>query len=382
VLRLFHTTVMFEVREEPVGIGQDDPTSKFGIGESLGRTTETLEDDYGIAVIPERFTDIVSGVDPSRIGGTGRIGEEVLRRGLGYGVDGKASKAKASSAVGGARVSDDESHDDLDDLDEDALEAVDLSEGRGIIRGRNGQPPAKVTTVVRKIQVQAEISFVPLEGRVDARAARQSVRALQPRRVVVLGGSCSHATGNTLVDEVALLAEAVKSFVTDESPILVPNDNETMELDIGHAAYPVRVIDTPYQSHEDKAAGAAPPILNQPYEAKLGACTVSLLDSVATGQKVAVDGSIVLAPRPKQEDKLPSLYLSDGDIMLTDFRTELIASGMKADYSTEQGAAQLVVNQKIIVKKAANSGNFEIEGPLCQDFYTVRELLCRLFIIL
>lgn len=97
----------FEVREEAVGIGQPDSTAKYGIGESLGRSGEVLEDDYGIAVIPERFVDIVTGVDPSKFsGGTGRIGEEVLRRGFGFGVDGRpvfSSKSGELPTVPGSR---------------------------------------------------------------------------------------------------------------------------------------------------------------------------------------------------------------------------------------------------------------------------------------
>lgn len=77
----------FEVREEAVGVGQIDSTAKFGIGEMVGNSEGVLEDDYGIAVIPEHFIDIVTGVDPSKFaGGSGRIGEEVLRRGFGFGV--------------------------------------------------------------------------------------------------------------------------------------------------------------------------------------------------------------------------------------------------------------------------------------------------------
>lgn len=87
------------MREEAVGIGQSDSTAKYGIGESVGHSGDVLEDEYGIAVIPERFTDIVTGVDPSKFaGGSGRVGEEVSRRGLGFGVDGRAA---ASSASGG-----------------------------------------------------------------------------------------------------------------------------------------------------------------------------------------------------------------------------------------------------------------------------------------
>jgi hypothetical protein len=87
--------VTFEVREDAVGVGQKDSTAKFGIGESVGNS-EVLEDDYGIAVIPEMFVDIVTGVDPSKYaGGSGRIGEEVLRRGLGFGaVDPVSDRSK------------------------------------------------------------------------------------------------------------------------------------------------------------------------------------------------------------------------------------------------------------------------------------------------
>jgi hypothetical protein len=374
--------VTFEVREEAVGIGQVDPVPKFGLGDTVGRADEVLEDEYGIAVVSERFTDIVSGVDPTKFGSSGRIGDDVLRRGLGYGVDGKSNKGKSSSGVSGAKVFEEDDQDDDDELDEDAMEAVDLSEGHGIIRGRNGRPPTKVTTVVRKIDVQAEISFVPLEGRVDARAARQSVRALQPRQVVVLGGANKGEHDSSLVDEVTLLAEAAKSFVSESKPIHVPSDGETAELEVGHAAFSARVVDVPYQTPDDKAAGIPTPHVPEPYEAKLGACTVSLLDCVATGQKVALDGSIVLAPRAKPVDDSPLYYLSDGDVLLTDLRTELIAAGMKAEYSTHQGYAQLVINHKVIVKKASDKGRFEIEGPLCEDFYTVRSFVCGQFITL
>jgi hypothetical protein len=59
--------------------------------------SEVLEDDYGIAVIPEHFIDIVTGVDPSKFaGGSGRIGEEVLRRGFGFGVVDNAKGGKTT----------------------------------------------------------------------------------------------------------------------------------------------------------------------------------------------------------------------------------------------------------------------------------------------
>ena len=74
-----------------MGIGQPDSVAKYGIGESIGRAGEVLEDDYGIAVEADRFVDIVTGVDPSKFSkGSGRIGDDVRRRGLGFGADGRS----------------------------------------------------------------------------------------------------------------------------------------------------------------------------------------------------------------------------------------------------------------------------------------------------
>ena len=388
------SSVTFDIREEAPGIGQPDAYYAQDDGRAA---SQVLEDDYGIAVQPERFIDIVSGVDPSKFaGGSGRIGEEVLRRGFGYGVESSKRSGKKGGVVSededGGGLNDDDDEDD-DELDERALEAVDLSEGNGIIRGRHGRPPTKVSTVPRRLQVLAEVTYIPgLEGRVGARAARQTVRALQPREVVVLGGRKPEGDSGdgdgkpTLTDEVALLAEAAKSFATGSKNIHTPSNGETAELAVGHAAYAVRLIDTPYQTAEEKQSSESKSDPLEPYEAKLGACTVSLMDTVATGQKVALDGSIVLAPRlPLPTEDVPSVYLSDGEVLLTDLRAELIASGMKAEYSAHTGYSQLVVNGRIIVRKDhqdTRTGRMSLEGPLCEDFYAVRSIVCGQYVVL
>ncbi len=373
----------FEVREEAVGIGQPDSIAKYGIGESIGRAGEVLEDDYGIAVEHDRFVDIVSGVDPSKFtGGTGRIGEDVTRRGLGFGADGRPVLGGLSSAGGKTDAGKDGLGDgDMAVEDEFALEAADLSEGTGIIRGRNNRPPVKVTTEPRHLEVLAEVVYVPLEARVDARAARQSIRALQPRQVVILGaGDPSSSISTHSTNDASILSYVVGG----RDSIYAPTDGETTELSVGHAAYAVRLIDTMYMTAEEKAkhlaAGDEIPNI-EPYEAKVGDCSVSLLDSVATGQKVAADGSIVLAPRGDAKQNRTNVMLSHGDVLLTDLRAEVIAQGMKAEYSAHAGYSQLVVNGRIVVRKE-QGGQINVEGPLCEDFFKVRSVVCGRYLVL
>lgn len=325
---------------------------------------------------------VIKGVDPSKLaGGTGRIGDDVSRRGFGYVAE---SKRFAKTAGGANKISDDEENQGEIDIDEQALEAMDLSEGNGIIRGRNGRQPTKVGTSLERFEVLAEISFIPLEGRVDARAARQSVRALQPRQVVVLGGKCCGVVPPHLVDEVSLLAEASAAFAISNKNVCTPSDGETVELHVGHAAYNVRLIDIPYRTAEEKASSDEAPEPIEPFEAKLGGCTVSMINYVATGQKVALDGSIVLAPHPASTaaNDMPSLYVSDGDILLIDLRSEMVAQGMKAEYSTQKGISQLLVNGKILVRKDQDTGRIYVEGPLCEDFFLVRGIVCNQYLVL
>lgn len=374
--------VTFDLVEPAVGIGQDDSKAKFGIGDTFTKTGTVIEDDYGISVQHDKFTDIVSGVDPSKFaGGSGRIGDDVLRRGLGYGVDGAGGPGGA-----GRLISEDEGADDGAELDEQAMEALDLSEGKGIIRGRNGRPPMKVSTVPRKIEVLAEISFVPgLEGRAGRQSARQTVRALKPREVIVLGGTESSESPSE-EDGVSLLAEAARSFLSFKARVLTPNDGDTAELSIGHPAYDARLTMVPYQTKIQRTNGD-PPLdpIQLPEDIKLGECSISRVDCVATGKVALVDSSYELAPRPPEMgDKETNLYLSEGEVRLPDLVARLNASGMKAEYSTVAGHYQLLVNGKIFVRKQVGdeSGELQVEGPLCEDFYAVRAIVAGQFVVL
>eukprot|EP00536_Pseudo-nitzschia_multiseries_P006857 jgi/Psemu1/193992/e_gw1.151.72.1 len=422
----------FELREDAVGVGQQDLTARFGIGESLDHNSEdVLEDDYGISVRHEQFRDIVTGVDPSKFGAQK---DEINKRGLGYAASGasaggatsndsdqlskRRTKRRRKDDLGLDGDGGNDNNEDDDDMDERGMEVIDLSEGNGIIRGRNGRPPTKVSTANRRIEVVAEIDYIPFEGRVDSRAARQSVRALQPRQVVVLGGSQPSGDSSAmvtdddndeadapsesvlLVDEVRALADAAQGFIVSrEEPVRTPSDAETVELKVGHSAYPARLVATPFRTKEERLAEEEVPDPIELAETKIGACTVSLLDFVMTGQKVALDGSIVIAPKNnrsrsskapvsifERERERPPVYVSDGEVLLTDLRTELIAQhGMKAEYSAHTGYSQLIVNGRIVVKKWSDgdkAGKIDVEGPLCEDFFAVRSVVCGQYVTL
>mmetsp|Transcript_29475 Transcript_29475/g.43530 ORF Transcript_29475/g.43530 Transcript_29475/m.43530 type:complete len:1008 (+) Transcript_29475:75-3098(+) len=410
----------FEFREEAVGIGQTDSVAKYGIGEGR-QMGDVLEDEYGIAVGPDFFQDIVTGVDPSKfqqktVDPTKKQSDKENDNALLFST-GKEEKDGAHHAGG--------ENTEGPYMSRAILEAQDLSEGSGIIRGRQGRPPMKVSLVPRTVEVLCEVHYIPLEGRGDARAARNTIRALQPRQVVLMGGGGGgtdeknkEANNNGdddneksfINNEVALLAQSLKC------PHKAPSDGETAELSVGHAAYSVRLIDTPLattteqttdEDDENKTKTITTATTRRSptsstssllLEQTLGACTVSRFDFVGTGKKVALEDSIVLAPssgitgttttkqQQQQYDNNKAILVSDGDVLLTELRAELTAQGFKAEYSS----GKIVVNGKIMVEKTTTKSSssssqqqlLQVEGPLCEDFFTVRSLVCGQFVTL
>ena len=49
-------------------------------------------------------------------------------------------------------------------------------------------------------------------------------------------------------------------------------------------------------------------------------------------------------------------------------------------HSALSGYSQLVVNGKIYVRKDNATGRLDVEGPLCDDFYAVRSVVCGQYV--
>ena len=229
----------FSVRERSLGIGQD-------VADDMKTTEFDADiDEYGIAVNPDNFFDLVSGMN--RQGG--KLAE--MNSNLGYGANGE--KVKNRFGIG-QNIYDEEDEED-NELAELQAEYSDLSEGTGIVRGRGGKPHSKISPKVVDFEVLAELHYVPFEGVGDAQTSRQTISLLQPRAVMVLGGGRQPFEDEDKVedegegegegeDEVVLLENAVK---LREGNFYRGNDGETVTTQIGSNAFNARLIDTPYE---------------------------------------------------------------------------------------------------------------------------------------
>jgi hypothetical protein len=223
---------------------------------------------------------------------------------------------------------------------------------------------------------------------VDSESARYIISALRPRQCVILGSSDAPVHPKS---ELALLANSIRPTTTNQNSVYMPTPGNTQELNVGSAAFSVRLVEEPYVSNPEEYGedfDFNTLLGEKQVEAKLGNYTVSLVDSVANGKKTKGEGNLVFAPKlaSLSGDQLnkPTVMLSNGDVLLTDLRSEFLDREMKAEYSVnvEENFQSLVVNGSIVIKRDGKTGHLTVEGPLCEDWFTCRAVLYGQYVML
>mmetsp|Transcript_7944 Transcript_7944/g.15974 ORF Transcript_7944/g.15974 Transcript_7944/m.15974 type:complete len:960 (-) Transcript_7944:58-2937(-) len=364
------------------------------IDDDEGEEEEKL-DDYGVTVDPEQFMDLVSGID--RKGG--KVADEALKMGyihvtLEEREDLRnlklSHKGKTKEEIEVEEESE-EKREKREKREEIRREIEDLSEGHGIIRGRNGRSHQKVFSEVKNTTVKAEVHFIPYDAMVDSESSRYIISALRPRQCVILGSSSTEP--NESASELMLLANAVRPTTTNKDSVYTPTPGELLDLNVGSAAFSVRLVEEPYVSNPEEYSedfDFSTLTGQKQVEATLGNYTVSLVDSVANGKKTKGEGNLVFAPKlatsSSSKDALnkPTVMLSNGDVLLTDLRSEFLDREMKAEYSVnaEEDFQSLLVNGSIVIRRDGKTGHLTVEGPLCEDWFTCRAVLYSQYVML
>jgi len=381
--------------EAMVSIGKANKGHKvltdFRIIEEDGEDEEMV-DDYGVEVDPDQFMDLVSGID--RKGG--KVADEALKMGYVHvTLEERENLRDLKLSAKGRPVDEVDEEDETEEAkekrekrEEDRRELEDLSEGNGIIRGRKGRSHQKVFSEVENITVKAEVLFIPYDSMVDSESARYIISALRPRQCVILGSSDAPVHPKS---ELALLANSIRPTTTNQNSVYMPTPGNTQELNVGSAAFSVRLVEEPYVSNPEEYGedfDFNTLLGEKQVEAKLGNYTVSLVDSVANGKKTKGEGNLVFAPKlaSLSGDQLnkPTVMLSNGDVLLTDLRSEFLDREMKAEYSVnvEENFQSLVVNGSIVIKRDGKTGHLTVEGPLCEDWFTCRAVLYGQYVML
>ncbi|EDQ85662.1 uncharacterized protein MONBRDRAFT_34190 [Monosiga brevicollis MX1] len=220
---------------------------------------------------------------------------------------------------------------------------------------QEAERPSKVVAQQRDLSVRCQVEYLDLEGLSDRESMLNILERMRPRFLVLLHGT---------EDETEELADSCVHKLRDLERIVMPKRFERVDIAGERNIFQLRLRD---------------------------ALVSSLKFSEAGEYKIAwIDG--VLAHTEGDETsskraKLPQLEAATeaaehnavfvGDIRLSQLKTVLENHQVEVSWWVEK----LVCNNQVVVGKDPLGGSFSIDGPLCETYYKVRELLYQQFVV-
>ncbi|KAM0888196.1 hypothetical protein ACQ4PT_028531 [Festuca glaucescens] len=214
--------------------------------------------------------------------------------------------------------------------------------------------PSKVISNEMTVQVKCSLAYMDFEGRSDGRSVKSVIAHVAPLKLVLVHGS-------------AEATEHLKMHCAKNSDLHVyaPQLEETIDVTSDLCAYKVQLSEK---------------FMSNVISKKLGEHEIAWVDA----EVGKVDEKLTLLP----PSSTPSAHkpVLVGDLKLADFKQFLANKGLQVEFA---GGA-LRCGEYITVRKIGDSNQkgstgsqqIVIEGPLCEDYYKIRELLYSQFFLL
>lgn len=226
--------------------------------------------------------------------------------------------------------------------------------------------PTKCVSEIKYLEVKCQISYIDFEGRSDGQSVERILNLVKPRQLILIHGVPA------ATQKIAKFCETTASL--NVSKIYMPHTGE--------------VVDATRESHI--------------YQVKLKDSLVSSLRfAQALETELAwIDGQLILESRGErfdqsrdgeepmeedtpqnQKDVVPALEQLPQDMIpghatvfvdeprLSDFKQVLNKAGIQAEFI----GGSLVFNNRVNIRKV--DGKITVEGALCDEYYTIRDLL-------
>ncbi|XP_062199096.1 cleavage and polyadenylation specificity factor subunit 2 [Phragmites australis] len=214
--------------------------------------------------------------------------------------------------------------------------------------------PSKVISNEMTVQVKCSLVYMDFEGRSDGRSVKSVIAHVAPLKLVLVHGS-------------AEATEHLKMHCAKNSDLHVyaPQIEETIDVTSDLCAYKVQLSEK---------------LMSNIISKKLGEHEIAWVDA-EIGKE---DEKLILLPPSSIQPPHKSVLV--GDLKLADFKQFLADKGLQVEFA---GGA-LRCGENITVRKIGDSSQkggtgcqqIVIEGPLCEDYYKIRELLYSQFYLL
>ncbi len=249
--------------------------------------------------------------------------------------------------------------------------------------------PCKVISEEKEIELHIRRMYIDMEGLSDGRSIKNLISTIGPRQLVIIGGSpkavntvVSYAKERKAADQVLTPAngESVKVSLDTEVLDVLLHDSLYSHLQwhsirgyqLAHFESIVKHIDGKQQQGQQQGQQQRDCSVLYPLEKNSGN------EHLTSGTRLS---AAVMSAAKEDDDGWerghPAIFVSFGDVQLTQLSTALRRAGMSISFAT----ARIVVNDKITVSKDKD-GKLNLEGPLGDDFFAVRRIIYKQYEII
>lgn len=214
--------------------------------------------------------------------------------------------------------------------------------------------PTKCVSIVADIDVQAKLHMFDFEGRSDGESVKNLVSQIKPRRLILVRGS---------PESTAFMAEYCRAYVDDK--VFKPQTGDMVDATTENYIYQVRLKDSLVSTLQ--------------FSTTEDSVELAWLDAQT---QLAEEGDIeqeqlpfLEAIEPEQMPLHSAIFINE--LKLSDFKQVLLNSGIQAEFS----GGILYCNDKVTVRRR-ETGRIHLEGTLCDDYFKVRDILYKQYIMI
>jgi len=309
-------------------------------------------DEYGEVIRPEAFLRAEEKGHAAEQ--DGQMAEEGSKLGKKRKWGEKAKAADSKRPGLNRAVSD----DGVSDGEADEMDAVEDTEPEVV-------GPARLVTKTARVTVNLRIAFVDFSGMHDKRSLNMLIPLIQPRKLILVGGS--------EIETRALAADCRKFLAAyqkeGEDFVFTPSVGETVNASVDTNAWTVRLAPSLYKTLNWQDVGDGmriATVMGQLVRRKKDNTTDSNDEGPNKRQKTDGNGEDTTAEDTEVTLALPTSSLPAamqqrkpifvGDVRLADLRKSLQSAGYAVDF---RGEGTLVVENCVMVRKA-DSGKIEV----------------------
>lgn len=217
--------------------------------------------------------------------------------------------------------------------------------------------PSKVVSNELTVQVKCSLIYMDYEGRADGRSIKTILAHVAPLKLVLIHGS-AEATEH-------LKQHCLKHVCPH---VYTPQIEETIDVTSDLCAYKVQLSEK---------------LMSNVLFKKLGDYEIAWVDA-----EVGKTESGMLSLLPISTPAPPHKSVLVGDLKMADFKPFLSSKGIQVEFA---GGGALRCGEYVTIRKVGQSGQkgggsgpqqIVIEGPLCEDYYKIRDYLYSQFYLL